>query len=98
MPPHKSDFKGIAIVLAAQGSLARATRLWGAAHSLREHIGAPLPANEQETYERQIEQARFVLGKETFTAIWEKGLALTWEQAATYALEEVNGALPSIPD
>jgi predicted ATPase len=75
--------------LSAQESRTKqAAALWGAAAALREQIGAPLPPSDRETYERDVAQARQVMGEEAFTAAWEEGRAMTIEKAVEYALRE----------
>jgi predicted ATPase len=64
-----------------------AARLLGAAQALREAIGSPLPPNEQPGRDALIAALRQDLGEE-FTAAWEAGRALSWEQAAADALED----------
>ena len=89
------DRQGIAKSLEAFAGLAadqenpeRAARLWGAAEALREEIGSPLAPNDREAYEREVAQARQVLGEAAFAAAWEEGRAMTMEQAVEYALGE----------
>jgi predicted ATPase/DNA-binding SARP family transcriptional activator len=65
----------------------RAARLWGAAHTLREQIGAPLPPNAQEEYRRDMATACTVVGDKAFAVAWEEGQAMTLEQAVAYALK-----------
>jgi predicted ATPase/DNA-binding SARP family transcriptional activator len=67
-----------------------AVSLWGAAQTLRENTGGVMPLKEQEKYEKDLSQARVTLGEDAFVAAWEAGRALTWEQAADYALEKLN--------
>ncbi len=93
---------GLAIVVAAQesegASLAGtlwAVRLWGAAQTLRETIGAPMPPVDRADYERAVAAARVRLGQEAFAAAWAEGRTMTPEQA----LAEQGQAtmLPPIP-
>jgi len=71
----------------------RAARLWGAAERLRQSIGCrPAPATRA-TYERALAATRARLGEEAFVAAWQRGRALTVEQAIAEALDE---AAPSI--
>jgi non-specific serine/threonine protein kinase len=65
-----------------------AARLWGAATGLREEIGSPRPPVDQEKYDRETAQARAALGESVFTAAWEEGKALSWEQAVASLDEE----------
>ena len=46
--------EGLAGVVAPQGELVWAARLWGAADSLRHAIGAPLSPVERARYEQEI--------------------------------------------
>jgi len=82
-----SGLEGLAMVVSAQESGATATRdalwatkLWGAAESLREAIGAPLPPLERATYECAVTSMRTQLDKETFAAAWAEGRTMTPEQ------------------
>jgi predicted ATPase/class 3 adenylate cyclase/tetratricopeptide (TPR) repeat protein len=92
------DKRGAAYSLEAFAYLAvkadteqRAARLWAAAAALREAIGSPLPPNDREEQESKIAMAKEALGEAAFAAAWEEGRAMTWEQAAAYALEESTG-------
>jgi predicted ATPase/DNA-binding SARP family transcriptional activator len=76
------SLEGLAAVLLAQKEAQKAVRLWGAAQTLRASIGAPLPLNEREKYNRQVGQARSTLGEDAFAAAWEEGRALPWPQVA----------------
>lgn len=78
--------EGLAGVAAAQEQPEHATRLFGAAHSLRDGLGAPLPLNEQAEREKQLAALRRALGEERFAAAWRDGAALTSEQAVAEAL------------
>ena len=76
-----SCLEGLAVVVAAQGQLVWAARLWGAAEVHREVMGAPLPPVERLAYERNVAAARCHLGDKTFTAAWAEGRTMTPEQA-----------------
>ncbi len=79
-----------AAVCASQADPLRAACLWGGAEALCESIGAALPPVEQETYRRDVAQAREAVGEDAFAAAWEEGRALTWERAVEYALGEAG--------
>jgi predicted ATPase/DNA-binding SARP family transcriptional activator len=79
--------EGFAVLASTQEQPEQAARLWGAAEALREEIGVPLPPNEHEEYDRQVSQVRAALGAKAFAAAWMEGRAMSWEQAAEYALE-----------
>jgi ATP/maltotriose-dependent transcriptional regulator MalT len=79
--------EGVAGVIAAQESVGISTKgalwavkLWGAAESVRDAIGAPLPPLERASYERAVTAMRTQLGEETFAAAWGEGRSMTPEQ------------------
>src|SRR6266702_6429905 len=76
-----SCLEGLAAVVAAQGELTWAARLWGAAEVHREVIGAPLPPVDHAAYQGSIAAARSQLGDKIFAAAWTEGLTMTPEQA-----------------
>jgi tetratricopeptide (TPR) repeat protein len=80
--------ESMAASLLGQAEIRKAVRLWGASHALLESIGTTLPPRARKRYDQQVAQARSALGEDAFTAAWEEGRALTWEQAVAYALEE----------
>ena len=75
-----SCLEGLASVIFAQGQPAWAARLWGAAESLREAIGAPIPLVD---HALMIAAARTQLGEKIFAAMWAEGRMMTPEQALT---------------
>jgi predicted ATPase/DNA-binding SARP family transcriptional activator len=81
---------GLAAVLQGLGRVQEAVCLWGAAWALRESIGSPLSLKEREKHDRQTGQARVTIGENAFVAVWEEGRALTWEQAASFAVGETD--------
>jgi predicted ATPase/class 3 adenylate cyclase/DNA-binding CsgD family transcriptional regulator len=76
-----SCLEGLAGVLASQGELARATWLWGAAETLRQALGVPIPPVERATYEQAVATARSQLGERAFAAAWAEGRTMSPEQA-----------------
>lgn len=77
--------EGLARVAASHGHIERAACLWGAAESLREQIGAPLPPADRADYDRNVDAARAEMGEQLFAAAWASGRALTPDQAVAYA-------------
>ncbi|HEX9134976.1 MAG TPA: tetratricopeptide repeat protein, partial [Ktedonobacteraceae bacterium] len=82
-----SGLEGLAGVIAAQESAGISTKgalwaakLWGAAESVREAIGAPIPSLERATYECAVTAMRTQLGEETFAAAWSEGRSMALEQ------------------
>ncbi len=68
----------------------KAVHLWGASEALRASVDAPIPSHEQEKHAHQVAQTRAALGDAAFSAAWNTGCALTWEQAVAYALGEIE--------
>ncbi len=75
--------EGLASVIALQGQLAQAARLWGAAERLRKAIDAIVPQIMQLTYEQFRNNLRSQLGEEAFTALWDQGRTMTLDQVLT---------------
>lgn len=76
---------GIGSVLLATGHAQRAARLFGAAQSLRENVGAVLwPANQVE-YDNNLSCMHAAMDKETLERSWEEGRTMSVEQAVREA-------------
>jgi len=81
---------GLAVLAALGGRRARATRLCGAAETLREAINLSLliwdhtPTN----FETQLNTARSRLEETAWEAAWAEGRAMSPEEAVDYALSE----------
>ena len=58
-----------------------AVQLWGAAESLREAVGVPLPSSELADHEHIATAVRTQLGEQAFAQAWQKGRGMTPEQA-----------------
>ena len=76
-----SCLEGLAGVVAAQGEPTWSAQLWGAAESLREVIGSPIPPVECADYERAVATARTQFGEKAFASAWSEGRTMTPEQA-----------------
>ncbi|SRR6266699_1196301 len=74
---NASSLEELASVVAAQGELRWAARLWGAAEALRDTRGTPLPPVYRADYERSVAAARTQLGEQSFAAAWAKGYTMT---------------------
>ncbi len=86
--------EGMAGILAAQGELVQAVRLWGTAEALRESIAAPIWPVERASYERSVAVARDLLGSKAFTAAWTQGRTMLPEQAlATEKSRKMRGTV-----
>jgi hypothetical protein len=80
--------EGLALLGIARREHAAATRLLGAASSLRGSLLAPSTALDHAALKRGSADARAALGDEAFDAAWAEGRAMTLEQAVAYALDE----------
>jgi predicted ATPase/DNA-binding SARP family transcriptional activator len=86
-PGIEGCLESLAAVAVTRDQPGQAARLLGAAASLRESIGAPLPPVERAEYDRTVEVARSALGEEVFAAAWAEGQTMKLEQAIDLALE-----------
>ena len=76
----------LGVVAHRQGQRGRSVRLLGAESSLRESIGSGFPPVGPEEMDAMLASATEALGEAAFTAAWDAGRAMTWEQAVEYAL------------
>jgi tetratricopeptide (TPR) repeat protein len=86
-PDVAQYLEGLAKLAVGTGQLQRAARLFGAAEALRDKIGTSIPPVERADDEQAVALAREQLDPAAFNAAWDEGQALSWEQAADYALE-----------
>jgi hypothetical protein len=77
---------GLAGVAATEGHLEHAARLLAAAQSLVAALDAEWEPEERAEYERHLAAVRAALGDDRFAAAWEKGCALSLEEAIDLAL------------
>ena len=75
-----SALEGLAGVVAAQGELDWAARLWGAAEAQREARRTPLPPVYLADYRRSVAAARTQLGERAFATAWSEGRMMSLEQ------------------
>ena len=88
------NYEGRAPSLIALGLPLQATRLLGAAESIRQSLGTPLPPGEAPPVTRAIAAAQETLGAAAFAEAWEAGRALSVERSVAEALG-IDGSLPS---
>jgi hypothetical protein len=79
---------GLAGVAAANGQARRAARLFGAAEARLEAAASYIDAADGLFNERTITSAVAQLGEDAFADAYAEGRAMTFEQAANFALEE----------
>ena len=84
---------------AMRGRPVQAARLWGAAEALRERMGMSLSYLDRTAsgYEQNLADVRSALDEATFDAAWSEGRAMSPEEAAEYALEEIVTSPEGIP-
>ncbi len=75
---------------------ARAARQWGAAEALREQMGMSLSHFDLAAsgYEQDLAAVRSALDEASFDAAWDKGRAMSPEQAIEYALVDAPAVAP----
>jgi len=86
--------EGLAGVARAEGQLRRSARLFGAAQALRDAIGSLAPPKDRLEQQEQLAALREALGMAAFTAAWEAGRGLEWDQAVANALAEADPGGP----
>lgn len=72
--------EGLAGTARARGQMEQAARLFGAASALRAAIKHPLAATERRVQEQEVAAVRQDLGEDAFTAAWEAGSVMSWEE------------------
>jgi DNA-binding CsgD family transcriptional regulator/tetratricopeptide (TPR) repeat protein len=87
-----SCLEGWANMVAEEGQVVWAARLWGAAEALRETARVSIPLIERADYERAVAAVRSQLGEKVFAAMWSEGRNMTPEQAL---LERGGEVVPS---
>ena len=80
--------EGVSSLYVAIGKPDHATRLLGWADATRQEIGAARPILEQADVDRDIAAVVANIGKDAFDEAYDKGSAMTLDEAVAYALEE----------
>ncbi|MBA2678131.1 MAG: hypothetical protein H0U76_07040 [Ktedonobacteraceae bacterium] len=90
-------------VVGEQGELTWAAQLFGAAETLREVIGTPMPPVERPEHEKQIATVHMALGEAGWSKAWMRGCSMTPEQVlaaqevASAPASSLQGAATSVP-
>jgi tetratricopeptide (TPR) repeat protein len=74
-----------------QGRPGEAAELLGAADAVREEIGVPVEPFNRERYDRDLDGARSALGEGLFEEAWQRGRALTIDEAVAAARVDLEG-------
>ncbi|MEO7718959.1 MAG: tetratricopeptide repeat protein [Capsulimonas sp.] len=82
------NLNGLAAAMLMQSQAFQAAKFLGAVHELLGNRGSAPSLYEQRTYALQIEETRQALGPSGFSAAWEEGRTLTWEQVTALGLED----------
>ena len=80
-----TSLTGLAVVALRLGQAERAGVLFGAAEALREALAVPPPPFIRDRYDHTVAEVREKLG-DAFPAVWQRGRAMTLDQAVEYAL------------
>jgi non-specific serine/threonine protein kinase len=68
----------------------RAVRLMGIASAIVEQSGRQMEPVDQEEFDRNLREARAIMGEEGFETAWEEGRSMTLEQALELAAQPVD--------
>lgn len=91
--------EGLASIVAAEGSIVRAARLWGAEETLLEKLeDAVYTYVPDRALHRSQVAARSELDEAAWTAAWTEGRAMSLEQAVEYTLEQEPAPEPAAPE
>jgi tetratricopeptide (TPR) repeat protein len=82
------SLEGLARVTLSLGLPAKAVTLFGVASAHRRAMTSPLPPGDHAEYERNIEEARALMGEEDWRAAWAKGEGLPLREAVNLALHD----------
>jgi predicted ATPase/DNA-binding SARP family transcriptional activator len=78
-------FECLADLACDRGSPREATRLFGAAHAIRQRIGEVRFQIHQPGYDASVAALRQAMGEDDFTRAWDEGTALSTNEAIAYA-------------
>ena len=82
------SLEGLACSAAARGEATRASVLFGAAETLREATGYQLASRDRSLREPYLVAVHAQLGEAAWSAAWEEGRSMEFEDAVVYALEK----------
>ncbi|HYO51038.1 MAG TPA: tetratricopeptide repeat protein [Chloroflexia bacterium] len=81
-----SCLEGLAATHARLGKPDLAATLWGAANTLRQATGTPVPRPELPEYEAAVATTRAAMGHDAFAESWAKGSSMDWHEAVQLAI------------
>jgi hypothetical protein len=83
--------EGLACTAGARGEAERSAILFGAAEGLREAEGYQQAPRDHSLREPYLAAARSLVDEAAWSASWEEGRSMEYEDAIVYALEDPNG-------
>ena len=85
------SLEGLACTAGAKGEARRASVLFGAAEALREAAGYQLAPRDRSLREPYLAAVHAQVGAAAWSAAWEEGRSMQFEDAIVYALEKPHG-------
>ena len=85
------SIEGFACAAGAGGAAERSARLFGAAEALREAAGNQQATRAHSLREPYLAAARAGVSEATWSAAWEEGRSMEFDEAIVYALEDHRG-------
>src|SRR5918998_593450 len=85
------SIEGFACAAGAGGAAERAARLFGAAEALREAAGNQQATRAHSLREPYLAAARALVSEAAWSAAWEEGRSMEFDEAIVYALEDHRG-------
>jgi predicted ATPase/class 3 adenylate cyclase len=85
------SIEGFACAAGAGGAAERAARLFGAAEGLREAAGNQQATRAHSLREPYLAAARALVSEAAWSAAWEEGRSMEFDEAIVYALEDHRG-------
>jgi predicted ATPase/class 3 adenylate cyclase len=82
------SLEGLACAAGVEGEVERAARLFGAGEALRQTVGYQHTSRERALREPYLAVARSRMQEAAWVHAWAEGLAMTFDEAVSYALEE----------
>jgi hypothetical protein len=85
--------KGLGMVAGTRCQMERCARLFGVAEGLLKAVGSPVYnyyEPDPHLYEHTVSAARSRLGEAAFEEAWDRGRAMSFEQAVVYALSSTD--------
>jgi DNA-binding CsgD family transcriptional regulator len=83
--PVPDILENLAVLASGASSHREAARLFGAAHGIRQRVGAVRFKVYDAGYEASVAALRETMGEKDFDAAWAEGAALSTEEAIAYA-------------